>query len=131
MDHTYGLILTLPWPPSTNTYYRFVPGLSSPKISKKGREYRKRVKAAVVDICGADIQPFTTPVHVLVDLYPPDKRVRDLDNHDGKALFDALTKAGVWTDDSLVKSRWGRMHEKVKYGQCIVTIEEIAEGNTQ
>ncbi len=34
-------------------------------------------------------------------VYPPDRRARDLDNL-GKALLDALTKAGVYGDDSQI-----------------------------
>ena len=45
------------------------------------------------------------PIDSLVKLhclfFPPDNRKRDLGNLD-KCLLDALTKAGVWTDDSLV-----------------------------
>jgi crossover junction endodeoxyribonuclease RusA len=35
-------------------------------------------------------------------LFPPDARRRDIDNYN-KALFDALTHAGIWEDDSQVK----------------------------
>ena len=46
-----------------------------------------------------------------------------MDNHI-KALLDALTKAGVWMDDSQIKEAhlyWG---EKVKHGSVIIEIWE-------
>ncbi len=58
----------------------------------------------------------------LNELYPPDKRRRDLDNFDGKALWDALTKAGVWKDDSQVKSRYSEWGDVLKGGNVFVTI---------
>lgn len=42
------------------------------------------------------------PVSLTLLFYPPTRQRRDLDNL-AKAPLDALTKAGVWTDDSQVK----------------------------
>jgi Holliday junction resolvase RusA-like endonuclease len=44
--------------------------------------------------------------------FPPDARRRDIDNYN-KALFDALTHAGIWEDDSQVQRmlvEWGRKY---------------------
>jgi crossover junction endodeoxyribonuclease RusA len=49
---------------------------------------------------------------VEIILYPPDARRRDIDNYN-KALFDALTHAGIWEDDSQVQRmlvEWGRKY---------------------
>ncbi len=40
-------------------------------------------------------------LHVEIIFYPPDKRLRDLDNY-LKALLDAITLTGFWTDDSII-----------------------------
>lgn len=90
----------IPWPPSVNQYYRH---LSKGKlagrtlISEKGRAYR----AAVADVRFPEYG-IAGPVSVDIRLYPPDRRRRDIDNV-LKALFDAMTHAGVWLDDSQVK----------------------------
>lgn len=88
----------LPWPPSTNTYYRNMRGRMV--LSAKGRAY----KIAVAD---AILQMHPRPrfgdqrVAVNIELCPPDRRKFDIDNRI-KAVFDALTAAGVWEDDSQV-----------------------------
>ncbi|TFA66451.1 hypothetical protein BON97_22255 [Escherichia coli] len=50
-------------------------------------------------------------------------RIRDLDNYN-KALFDALTHAGVWEDDSQVKRmlvEWGPV---IPGGKVEITISK-------
>lgn len=89
--------LTLPWPPTSNTYYRSVGG--TVKISEKGRQYRQAVADQVLVQRGAKLLAGRLSVSVLAN--PPDKRARDLDNC-FKALLDSLTKAGVWLDDAQV-----------------------------
>jgi len=49
---------------------------------------------------------------VVITLYPPDGRKRDIDNFGGacKAFLDGITLAGVLTDDSVIKAvtyQWG------------------------
>ena len=34
-------------------------------------------------------------------LFPPDRRVRDIDNYN-KALLDAISHSGLWVDDNLI-----------------------------
>jgi len=60
---------------------------------------------------------------VEITLFPPDERSRDIDNYN-KALFDALTHAGVWEDDSQVKRmlvEWGPVTRK---GRVEITISK-------
>ncbi len=56
-------------------------------------------------------------------MFPPDNRIRDLDNYN-KALFDALTNAGVWEDDRQVKRmlvEWGPV---IPEGKVEITISK-------
>jgi len=92
------LIFDLPWPPSVNRYWRHISrGALAGRvlISKHGREYRRTI---VTEIAHLRLPPLTGRLAVHVDAYPPDKRIRDLDNI-VKALFDVLTHAGVINDD--------------------------------
>lgn len=89
--------LTLPWPPTANTYYRNVAGKTL--ISTDGRAYRKAVADQVLIQRGA--KHYAGRLEVLVIAYMPDKRRRDLDNL-LKGLLDSLTHAGVWADDSQI-----------------------------
>jgi crossover junction endodeoxyribonuclease RusA len=89
--------ITLPWPPSVNTYWRTVNGRMI--ISLKGRDYRD----AVVD----QLKRQQTGCHfdgllrVTIEAWRPDKRRRDLDNL-LKATLDSLAHAGVYDDDSQI-----------------------------
>jgi crossover junction endodeoxyribonuclease RusA len=47
------------------------------------------------------MQPVTGRVGVTMELYPPDRRKRDIDNY-CKGPLDALTHAGVWEDDEQI-----------------------------
>ncbi len=106
------MMLTLPFPPSVNTYWR-APNKGPLKgrhlISAKGREYQSTACAAIIEQLRRLPKPTTASASVEIIFYPPDARRRDLDNYN-KALFDALTHAGVWEDDSQVKRmlvEWG------------------------
>lgn len=86
--------LTLPWPPSMNTYWRTFQGRMI--ISAKGREYRKAVADQVLIQRGA--KHYEKKLRVVIEAWRPDNRKRDLDNL-LKAVLDSLTHAGVWSDD--------------------------------
>ena len=89
-----GVTLTLPWPPSVNTYWRTYQGRMI--ISAKGREYRKAAMDQVALQGGA--ANYQGKLCVEIEAFRPDKRRRDLDNL-LKATLDACTAAGVWQDD--------------------------------
>lgn len=91
--------LTLPWPPTVNTYYRNIAGKTL--ISAKGREYRAAVADQVLIQRGAKL--FAGRLAVQIVAHVPDKRRRDLDNL-LKCTLDSLTHAGVWLDDSQIDS---------------------------
>lgn len=89
--------LTLPWPPSVNTYWRMFANRMI--ISAKGREYRKAVADQVMIQRGA--KHYAGQLRVVIEAWRPDRRKRDLDNL-LKAVLDSLTHAGVWCDDGLI-----------------------------
>lgn len=89
--------LTLPWPPTVNTYYRNVQGKTL--ISSAGRAYCKAVADQVLIQRGAKNLECRLAVRIVA--FVPDRRRRDLDNI-LKSLLDSLTRAGVWADDSQI-----------------------------
>ena len=121
------MILSLPWPPSVNVYWRHVG--SKVLISAEGRTYSRKVYDCVLMQCAPRsslnvTRRFDSPVSVDITAYPPNRARRDLDNLP-KAILDALTKARVWEDDSLVhdlRVRWGEVR---KGGEIAVTIKPM------
>lgn len=94
-------VLDLPFPPTVNTYYRTpTKGKLAGRtlISEKGRAYRQLV---MDEAAKYRVPMFQTPVSVSIDVFPPDRRRRDLDNM-LKALLDGLVHARVLEDDSLI-----------------------------
>jgi len=118
--------LTLPWPPSTNRYWRNVAGRTV--LSKAGRLYKETVTTTVREQLGMPVQAMTGPVAVHIDLCPPDKRRRDIDNHAGKGLLDALQAAGVYEDDSQIIELHAYMRGTEKGGRCTVEVMALGEG---
>lgn len=97
------MILTLPWPPSVNDYWKHVfrgPNAGRVYIAQEGKNYRDAVAWA---IRAAKIAPWPqdVPLRVTIAVFVPNRRKRDLDNL-GKAVLDSLTHAGVWADDSQI-----------------------------
>lgn len=123
--------LILPFPPSVNTYWRHPnKGAFAGKslISAAGRKFQSAACAAIVEQLRRLPKPTSAPASVEIVLFPPDNRIRDLDNYN-KALFDALTHAGVWEDDSQVKRmlvEWGPVIPKGKVEITISKYEKTA-----
>ena len=111
--------LELPYPPSVNHYWRRV----GPRtlISRGGRAFRATVCAI---LAAQGIQPLEGPLEVEIDLYPPDRRRRDVDNTQ-KALLDALEHGGLFLDDSQVVhlNTWKR--EPIEGGKSFVRVRKV------
>lgn len=108
-----SLRLILPYPPSVNHIYQRTRA-GGVYLAPGYRRYLIEASASARGQAREQGVPmFTTPVSVDMIVTPPArKRRRDLDNLI-KATFDALTKAGVWADDSLVIQLTLRFDSKV------------------
>lgn len=111
--------LTLPWPPSTNKTWRRAG--KHMHLATKATTYRLAVRSLVAAAKLPGL-PLTGPLEVHITLCPPDRRRRDEDNFAGKALFDALTKAGVWEDDSQIRRKVVEWGDVAKGGYVAVEI---------
>lgn len=119
------ITITLPYPPSVNHYWksrvvrkgtRFAPSVY---VSDVGQNYQRTVKRLL-----DGVPRFVGPLRVQILVQPPDGRARDIDNI-LKCLLDALTKAGVWHDDSQVASLLVVRGDQVDGGSVIVMVESL------
>ena len=110
--------LELPFPPSVNHYYRRV----GPRtlISREGRRFRDEVCA---NLAAMRVGPLTGPLRVEIEVYPPDRRRRDIDNLQ-KGLLDALEHGGAYQDDSQIVKLWIERRECTPAGRTIVRIKK-------
>lgn len=110
-----GTILTLPYPPSVNQYWRNYS--SRIVLSAAARKFKKYV---AITCMMKNIQPLKGRVSVTMVLHPPDKRKRDIDNTT-KATLDAL-QGYAYADDSQVDILLVQRGEVVKGGSVVVTV---------
>lgn len=111
------LTITLPFPPSVNTYYRHV-GFRT-LISREGRAYRRKVCAILRQ---AGVRPLDGRLEVTVVVHPPDLRRRDADNL-LKCLLDSMQHGGAYVDDSQIRRLHVEMDDRaVPGGQVTVHI---------
>ncbi len=97
-----------PWPPSINSLYFQGKSHGQKFLSKKGKEYKQKL---VELYANDDMEPITEPVMITIDLFPPDRRTRDIDNYI-KPLLDGLKFLEVLQDDSLIAELRVIKHEK-------------------
>lgn len=108
----------LPYPPSVNSVWRVGP--NGIYLTGEGYAYRRAVVQAVA--AHRNALGIEHAIKLVVKIYPPDKRRRDIDNI-FKSLLDALMAAKVYADDSLIKCLDVEMCERVvKHGAVIVSI---------
>ena len=108
--------LELPYPPSVNHLWRRVGHRTL--LSRRGRAYRRQVHNLLV---GRGIRPLEGRLAVTVDVHPPDRRRRDLDNLQ-KGLFDAMQHAGIYLDDAQIDDLRIRRCECVPGGLVRVSV---------
>ena len=112
----------LPWPPSANRIWRAVAGRVI--LSAEGRAYAKKVSNALP---AGPVVTFASRLRVTYWLYAPDSygsRAWDIANRE-KVLSDALTKCGVWKDDSQIDGMQVLRAHRAGNGHVIVRIEEL------
>lgn len=114
--------ITLPWPPSVNTYWRHSRGRHY--ISEKGIKYRQ----AVIDIILHQDLDVTTSARLKISIsaHVPDRRRRDLDNLQ-KAVFDSLVHAEFMVDDEQIDDFRVRRMPMEKGGKLEIVITELEE----
>jgi len=112
------ITLELPYPPSVNHYWRHVGRRTL--ISRGGRAFRTAVRVA---LAAAGVRPLDGRLAVAIEVYPPDRRRRDIDNLQ-KALLDALEHGGAFHDDSQVVWLLTEKAEAVPGGKVVVRIAE-------
>ena len=108
--------LELPFPPSVNHYYRRVGARTL--ISREGRKFREKVCAL---LAAMRVGPITGALRVEIEVYPPDRRRRDIDNLQ-KGLLDALEHGGAYRDDNQIVKLTIERRECVPDGRTIVRI---------
>jgi crossover junction endodeoxyribonuclease RusA len=119
--------ILLPWPPSVNMYWRgiVIGGRARTLLSEKGNKYRQRAASELLvqGLAGAGLDG-----RFLVDivLCGPTKARRDVDNFT-KGIFDALTYARVWLDDSQVDDVRVTRGPVTKGGAAFVVLTPIDE----
>jgi crossover junction endodeoxyribonuclease RusA len=109
--------LTLPLPPSINSYWRRSPrGIY---VTKEGKSFRQRVAEIVAERNAIKFGAARLCVAMHVSMR--DRRVADVDNR-VKAMLDALTHAGVYDDDSQIDELFVARGPIVKGGRCNVMV---------
>ena len=117
-----GLKLHLPYPPSVNTYWNF--NGSRRFLTAKANKFKADVWALFRETGHKGFAD--ARVGLRICLFPPDNRVRDIDNV-LKPLIDALTQAGVFEDDGQVDAIMVFRKEKLPHGHCFVEIFDMNE----
>lgn len=118
---SYMKTLTIPYPPSVNTYWGFQGHrrFLTPKANKFKNEVAQEVSYNQVNF-GSD------RLEISITLYPPDKRIRDIDNCI-KSTLDALVSAGAFVDDSQIDVLLINRGSICKGGKAEIKIKHLAE----
>jgi crossover junction endodeoxyribonuclease RusA len=111
--------LELPFPPSVNHYYRRVGRRTL--ISREGRAFREKVCSILATM---HIKEMSGPLKVYIEVYPPNRQRRDIDNLQ-KSLLDALEHGGAYKDDSQIVKLEIEKRDPTPGGKTIVRIGEL------
>ncbi|MTI13802.1 RusA family crossover junction endodeoxyribonuclease [Sansalvadorimonas verongulae] len=125
--------LVLPFPPTVNHVWKHTARIVSSRkavpcvyMTEQGKRYREDVKKHCRSL-GLGKEPMTGSLRVRVRLHFPTNRRADLDNR-MKALFDALTHAGIWEDDSQIDFFQVERGEKIRDGKVLVEVLPLVPG---
>ena len=114
---SYMKTITIPYPPSVNTYWGFHGHRRF--LTPKAKEFKSEVAQVVSH---QNINYGNQRIKISITLYPPDRRLRDIDNV-VKSTLDALVQAHAFFDDSCVDVLLVQRGAIIKGGKAEVTIE--------
>lgn len=115
--------LELPYPPSINHYYiRSAHGVI---LGAKGKSYRRDVSLLLHRYKNAYSQD--KRLVVTINVFPPDKRKRDIDNI-LKCLLDSLEYAQVYKNDNQIDMLTVIRRQNVTRGAVHIWITECSSG---
>ena len=123
---------TLPMPPSVNHYWGKAVRYKNGKpyvhvyLTAKANKFRSDVIAHVASL--GRIRTQTGRIKAVVTLHGRTKADYDIDNY-SKGLFDALTHALVYKDDSLIHATEFKKGEVIKGGKVAIELYEIGVSN--
>lgn len=120
--------LILPYPPSVNHYKR----VGRTITTKTGKKFQSRVDSPLTKRFYYEVFMIArqktqlgfqgATISLEIDVFPPDKRKRDLDNI-LKVLIDALQKANLFDDDSQIARLLVTRRGIIDQGQIIVRMQ--------
>lgn len=125
--------ITLPWPPSVNTYKR--PGKLT--VTRTGKIYQPRINTIETQTyfyqvwmkvrhlkATEGLKSFDSgTISIEVDAHPPDTKKRDIDNI-CKVLLDSLVHGKLIHDDSMVARLLVQRCSIIPKGKVVLRIEE-------
>lgn len=123
--HAECISITLPWPPSVN--HTWIVRGRRVVVQEAVTIYRMKVLSIVKTARMKRLihsKTISSPVAVMLECCKPDKRKRDIDNIE-KQIFDSLTKAKVWKDDSQVHVVLKYFGKNVRGGKVHVIIQPL------
>ena len=112
------LTVTLPYPPTANTYYRAYQG--SILLSRKGQAYKRTVWALWV---AAGMPRLKGKVGVWAQVFCPDQKLRDIDNL-CKPLMDSIKNRYIGDDNDVDELHLIRCEVR-RGGLLVVTLREL------
>jgi crossover junction endodeoxyribonuclease RusA len=114
-----SLSVQMPWPPSANRYWRKFRGRMV--VSGEARKYIDEISILALSW---QVKTFRTRLSLRIIAYPPDKRVRDIDNI-LKIAIDSLQHAGIYENDGQIDRIYIERGLSHPPGYIDIHIEEI------
>ena len=121
------ITLTLPFPPTVNNYKR----IGRLTRTKSGKIFQPRINSDAtrrfyyevwIKVKGLQIESLgDSPISLEIDVYPPDKRKRDIDNII-KPTVDSLMNSGLFDDDYQISKLLVIRREVFSGGKIVVKI---------
>jgi len=109
----------LPYPPSVNSYWGFHGHRRF--LTHKAIAFKCETDCIVRLY---DVKMGKERLQIEITLYPPDKRIRDIDNSI-KSCLDALVQAGAFDDDSQIDILIVQRGEIVKGGKAKIVLKKL------